>query len=160
MPSDGPQFSTDTSCGSFPLLHRSLSKFTVTTHWPIDLFLPQKGLATCSFPVCLFPSIWCLIDRRLPRGDRMTGHLCTNFRGAGPKCDAELWHPMGKEKEQRDSGDGQRPRLGRLKWTRTPGLLPWYLFHGWPAQFSSQLITCYQIKSFSTRFLIPLFQQY
>lgn len=51
-----------------------LSEFVVAAHWPINLFLPQKGLATCFFPVCLFPAT----GVSLPRGDRMARQLSTD----------------------------------------------------------------------------------
>lgn len=68
----------------------------------------------------------------------------------------ELWHRWG---QQRDRGTDTRTRMPHVD-TRTGLLLPWNLFHGWPAQFSSKLITCDQIRTFSTRFLMPLFQRY
>ena len=50
----------------------------------------------------------------------------------------------GKDDRDGDSGASSE----HMHW-----LLPQYLFHGWSAQVSSKLIACYQIRSFSTRFL-------
>lgn len=75
----GPKFSAETGRGSlpFPCFSQSFSKYAVTTHWPTDLFPPQKGL-TRSFLGCLFPSTRCLAGRKLLRQDRMSRWLCVD----------------------------------------------------------------------------------
>ena len=50
-------------------------------------------------------------------------------------------------------GKGDRDGDSGASSGHTHWLLPWYLFHGWSAQVSSKVITCYQIRSFSTRLL-------
>lgn len=139
-------------------------------HLPCHLHQPDFGfdLRWLSVAVCWLSITWCpfsvsLGERpaslhgsskglppalRLPRRDRLARLL-------GRRTHARL----GK-KRNRGAGTRDRPRRGCLEWTYAHRLLPGNVCHGWPAQFSSELITCDQIRPFSTRFLIPLFQQY
>lgn len=96
---DGPKLSTETSRGSlpFPYFSQSLSKFAVATHWPTDLFPPQKGPRRLLFP-------WVYIAQRSvsPRqkaaqtrqDDLVVLHRLLRSRVS--KCNAKLWHPVRK----------------------------------------------------------------
>lgn len=152
-------FSTETPRGSLPFpFGQSLSKRAVTTHWPTDPFPRQKRPAPapsgCAISRCS-GSPW----HRAAHTSGMTARLCSACRGAGsPRVTLSSGPPVGKERDRGTERKRGSPR--GLKWMHAHWLLPWYLFHGWPAQFSSELITHSQIRSFMTRFLKPLFQHY
>lgn len=122
------------------------------------------GQLTRFLLLCLLPPgvpiSWCLVSpwQRVTQTSGKTAWLCPDLQGAGyPSVTLGSGPRSGNKGTEGWRGRGSSRGLTG---THTHWLLPWYLFHGWPAQFSSELITCSQIRSFMTRFLKPLFQQY